>query len=165
MSCGNGVFDLAGELVGDLEKAEEELRDDWNAEKRRLIRKDAEYGELFRRALVVRLRMIACAAELEALAAKAAELREAEVAAYREMMPEELEECSWASELREDAASDLVTAFPESTADDLRGLAEHVLEAANHLEGCETLQALGALFEKHWGRDNDVNNPLAQWQG
>ena len=160
MSCGNGVFDYEGEADWAVSDLCDQVQEGWQSRARNLAMDDAAYGELFRRALIVRDRLRGCALELEAIANEARAFHDFEVKENREEIPDEVRG-DLRAQMRDEADEDRYIVFPADTAENLQSVAD-ALDDLFHREDFDSLKFLADLWEAHWARTHDVNEPVTK---
>ncbi len=101
-----------------------------------------------------------CALELESLANEAKALRDFEVEENREEIPDEVRGMMRA-QMRDEADESRFTVFPADTAENLQSVAD-ALDDLFHREDFDSLKHLAALWEAHWARRHDVNEPVTK---
>lgn len=156
----DSTFDVEGESAWDIADKCEAVREQWASDAQKTAREDADYGELFRTALIVRERLGWCWAEVERIANEAAVLRRIEVAANKEAVPEELSGI-YRADFRAEAEEDANTVFPADTADNLQSVAGDLSDLFS-TETFDRLKFLADLWEAHWARRHDVNEPVTK---
>jgi hypothetical protein len=154
----DSTFDVEGESAWELSERLEPIREQWAADVQKTARENADYGELFRRALIVQTKLRWCAAELEELSIKAACLRDGEIGANLELVPDELADC-YRADFRAEACEDCHTVFPGETWADLKSLSDDLGDMFS-TETFDSLQYLADLWETHWARHHDVNESV-----
>jgi len=160
MTCGNGVFDYDGEADWAVSDLCDQVQEGWQARARNLAMRDPLYGELFRRALIVRDRLRNYAQELESLANEAKALHDFEVEENREEVPDEVRGMMRA-QMRDEADETRFTVFPAETADNLQAVAD-ALDDLFHTETFDSVKLLADLWQAHWARTHDVNEPVTK---
>lgn len=160
MSAGNGVFDLDGEIEWELSDKCDIIQEGWQSRALKLAMRDPLYGELFRRALIVRERLRGCALELEALANEAKAFHEFEIGENREEIPDEVRGMTRA-QMRDEADDSRHTVFPADTAENLKSVAD-ALDDLFSREDFDSVKHLADLWEAHWARSHDVNEPVTK---
>ena len=160
MSAGNGVFDYDGEADWAVSDLCDQVQEGWAFRALNLAADDAAYGELFRRALIVQDHLRNYALELESLANEAKALRDFEVAENREEVPDEVHGMMRA-QMRDEADESRFTVFPAETAENLQSVAD-ALDDLFHREDFDSLKHLADLWEAHWARRHDVNEPVTK---
>ena len=160
MSCGNGVFDYEGEADWAVSDMCDQIQEGWAFRALKLAADDAAYGELFRRALIVRDRMRNYALELESLANEAKALRDFEVEENREEIPDEVHGVMRA-QMRDEADERRFTVFPAETSENLQAVAD-ALDDLFHTETFDSVKLLADLWQAHWARRHDVNEPVTK---
>ena len=86
----DSTFDVEGERAWELSDKCDQVQEGWQARARNLAMRDPLYGELFRRALIVRDHLRNYALELESIANEAKALHDFEVEENREEIPDEV---------------------------------------------------------------------------
>jgi hypothetical protein len=160
MSAGNGVFDLDGELEWELSDQCDQVQEGWMMRGINLATRDPLYGELFRRAVIVRDRLRNYALELESIANEAKALHGFEAEENREEIPEGLRGIMRA-QMRDEADESPCTVFPADTADNLQSVAD-ALDDLFHTETFDSVNLLADLWQAHWARHHDVNEPVTE---
>ena len=160
MPCGNGVFDYEGEADWAVSDLCDRVQEGWQARARNLAMRDPLYGELFRRALIVRDRLRNYAQELESLANEAKALHDFEVEQNREEVPDEAHG-DLRAQMRDEADESRFTVFPAETADNLQSVAD-ALDDLFHREDFDSLKHLADLWQAHWARQHDVDEPVTK---
>jgi len=160
MSCGNGVFDYEGEADWAVSDLCDQVQEGWAFRALKLAADDAAYGELFRRALIVGDHLRNYALELESLANEAKALRDFEVEENREEIPDEVHGMMRA-QMRDEAEDVPYTVFPADTAENLQAVAD-ALDDLFHTETFDSVKFLADLWEAHWARTHDVNEPVTK---
>lgn len=156
----DSTFDVEGEVSWALSNECNIVQEGWQTRARNLAADDAAYGELFRRALVVRDRLRNYAQELESLANEAKALHDFEVEENREEVPDEVRGMMRA-QMRDEAEDVPYTVFPADTAENLQSVAE-ALDDLFHREDFDSLKHLADLWDAHWARRHDVNEPVTK---
>ena len=160
MSAGNGVFDYDGEADWAVSDLCDQVQEGWAFRARKLAADDAAYGELFRRALIVRDHLRNYALELESLANEAKALHDFEVEENREEIPDEVRGMM-RGQMRDEADESRFTVFPADTAENLQSVAD-ALDDLFHTETFDSVKLLADLWEAHWARRHDVNEPVTK---
>ena len=160
MSCGNGVFDYEGEADWELSDLCDRVQEGWEFRALNLAADDAAYGELFRRALIVQDHLRNYALELESIANEAKALHDFEVEENREEIPDEVRGMMRA-QMRDEADDRRFTVFPADTADNLQAVAD-ALDDLFHTETFDSVKLLADLWQAHWARRHDVNEPVTK---
>jgi hypothetical protein len=101
-----------------------------------------------------------CEAELEELSVKAACFTHSEVEANKELVPDELADCYRADFVAE-AGESRNTVFPADTWADLKSLSDDMSDILT-TETFDSLKHLADLWEAHWARRHDVNEPVTK---
>ncbi len=154
----DSTFDVEGELAWELSDRCDQVQEGWQTRARNLAADDAAYGELFRRALIVRERLRGCALELEALANEAKAFHDFEVSENREEIPDEVRGMMRA-QMRDEADDIRYTVFPADTSENLQSVAD-ALDDLFHTETFDSVKLLADLWQAHWARNHDVNEPV-----
>jgi len=160
MSCGNGIFDYEGEADWAVSDLCDQVQEGWQARALKLAMDDPIYGELFRRALIVRDRLRNYALELESIANEAKALRDFEVEENREEIPDEVHGMMRA-QMRDEADETRFTVFPAETSENLQAVAD-ALDDLFHTETFDSVKLLADLWEAHWARNHDANEPVTK---
>jgi hypothetical protein len=156
----DSTFDVDGELEWELSDQCDQVQEGWMMRGINLATRDPLYGELFRRALIVRDRLRNYALELESLANEAKALHDFEAAENREEIPDEVRGMMRA-QMRDEADDSPCTVFPADTADNLQSVAD-ALDDLFSREDFDSLKLLADLWEAHWARHHDVNEPVTE---
>lgn len=156
----DSTFDVEGEAAWELSDKCDQVQDGWNDRARVLAMTDPLYGELFRRALIVRDHLRNYALELESIANEAKALHDFEVEENREEIPDEVRGMMRA-QMRDEADESLFTAFPAETADNLQSVAD-ALDDMFHTETFDSVKLLADYWQAHWARLHDVNEPVTK---
>ena len=156
----DSTFDLEGEAAWELSDKCDIVQDGWLARARKLAMYDPAYGELFRRALIVWDRLRGCALELESISNEAWALHDFEVSENREEIPDEVRG-DLRAQMRDEADEDRYIVFPADTAENLQSVAD-ALDDLFHREDFDSLKFLADLWEAHWARTHDVNEPVTK---
>ena len=156
----NSTFDIEGESAWELSDKCDQVQEGWAFRALKLAMRDPIYGELFRRALIVRDRMRNYALELESLANEAKALRDFEVEENREEVPDEVRGMMRA-QMRDEADESRFTVFPAETAENLQSVAD-ALDDLFHREDFDSVKLLADLWQAHWARRHDVNEPVTK---
>lgn len=156
----DSIFDREGEVSWTLSNECDIVQDGWHDRARALSMTDLLYGELFRRALIVRDHLRNYALELESLANEAKALHDFEVEENREEVPDEVRGMMRA-QIRDEADDRRFTVFPAETADNLQAVAD-ALDDLFHTETFDSVKLLADLWEAHWARRHDVNEPVTK---
>ena len=154
----DSTFDVEGEAAWELSNDCDIIQEGWQARARSLSMTDPLYGELFRRALIVRDRLRNCALELESIANEAKALHDFEVEENREEVPDEVRGMMRA-QMRDEAEDMPYTVFPADTAENLQSVAD-ALDDLFSREDFDRLKFLADLWQAHWARRHDVNEPV-----
>jgi hypothetical protein len=160
MSAGNGVFDYDGEADWAVSDLCDQVQEGWMMRGINLAMRDTLYGELFRRALIVRERLRNYALELESIANEARALHGFEAEENRAEIPDEVRGMMRAQMLNE-ADESPCTVFPADTADNLQSVAD-ALDDLFSTETFDSVKLLADLWEAHWARHHDVNEPVTE---
>ena len=160
MSCGNGVFDYEGEAEWAISDLCDQVQEGWMMRSINLAMRDPIYGELFRRALIVQDHLRNYALELESLANEAKALRDFEVEENREEIPDEVHGMMRA-QMRDEADERRFTVFPAETAENLQSVAD-ALDDLFHTETIDSVKLLADLWQAHWARRHDVDQPVTK---
>jgi len=160
MSCGNGVFDYEGEAAWELSDKCDQVQEGWAFRALKLATDDAAYGELFRRALIVQDHLRNYALELESIANEAKALHDFEVEENREEIPDEVRGMMRA-QMRDEADESRFTVFPAETSENLQAVAD-ALDDLFHTETFDSVKLLADLWQAHWARNHDVNEPVTE---
>ena len=156
----DSTFDLEGESAWELSDKCDIIQEGWQARARKLAAYNPAYGELFRRALIVRDHLRNYALELESLANEAKALRDFEVEENREEVPDEVRGIMRA-QMRDEADESRFTVFPAETAENLQSVAD-ALDDLFHREDFDSVKLLADLWQAHWARRHDVNEPVTK---
>ena len=156
----DSTFDLEGEAAWDIADKCEQAREQWAHDALETARTNTDYGELFRRALVVQEKMRWCASELEELSVKAECFHHYEVEANKELVPDELPDY-YRADFVSEAGESRNTVFPDDTGADLKSLSDDLGDLLS-TETFDSLQHLAALWDAHWARRHDVNEPVTK---
>lgn len=156
----DSIFDREGEVSWTLSNECDIVQDGWRDRARALSMTDPLYGELFRRALIVQAHLRSCALEIESLANEAKALHDFEVEENREEVPDEVRGMMRA-QMRDEAEESRFTAFPSDTAENLQSVAD-ALDDLFSREDFDSLKHLADLWEAHWARRHDVNEPVTK---
>lgn len=156
----DSTFDREGEVSWTLSNECDIVQDGWHDRARALSMTDTLYGELFRRALIVRDHLRNYALELESLANEAKALHDFEVEENREEIPDEVRGMMRA-QMRDEADESRFTVFPADTAENLQSVAD-ALDDLFHREDFDSLKHLADLWQAHWARRHDVNEPVTK---
>lgn len=160
MSAGNGVFDYEGEADWAVSDLCDQVQEGWQSRALKLAMRDPLYGELFRRALIVRDHLRNYALELESIANEAKALHDFEVEENREEIPDEV--CGMMrAQMRDEADDSRFTVFPADTAENLQSVAD-ALDDLFSREDFDSLKFLADLWQAHWARRHDVNEPVTK---
>ena len=160
MSCGNGVFDYEGEAEWAISDLCDQVQEGWMMRSINLAMRDPIYGELFRRALIVQDHLRNYALELESIANEAKALHDFEVEENREEIPDEVRGMMRA-QMRDEADERRFTVFPAETAENLQSVAD-ALDDLFHTETFDSVKLLADLWQAHWARRHDVNEPVTK---
>lgn len=156
----DSTFDGEGESAWTLSNNCDIVQEGWQARARSLSMTDPLYGELFRRALIVRDRLRNYALEIESIANEAKALHDFEVGANRDEIPDEVRGMVRA-QMRDEADESRYTVFPADTADNLQSLADAIDDLFSR-EDFDSLKHLADLWEAHWARHHDANEPVTE---
>ena len=156
----DSTFDVEGEAAWALSNDCDIIQECWQARARKLAMCDPAYGELFRRALIVWDHLRNYALELESISNEAKALHDFEVEENREEVPDEVRGMMRA-QMRDEADESRYTAFPAETAENLQSVAD-ALDDLFHTETFDSVKLLADLWEAHWARRHDVNEPVTK---
>ena len=156
----DSTFDIEGESAWELSDKCDQVQECWQARARKLAMYDQAYGELFRRALIVRDHLRNYALELELLSNEAKALHDFEVEENREEVPDEVRGMMRA-QMRDEADESRFTVFPAETADNLQSVAD-ALDDLFHTETFDSVKLLADLWQAHWARRHDVDQPVTK---
>ena len=156
----DSTFDLEGEAAWELSDKCDQVQDGWHDRARALSMTDPLYGELFRRALIVQAHLRNYALELESIANEAKALHDFEVEENREEVPDDVRGMMRA-QMRDEAEDMPYTVFPADTAENLQSVAD-ALDDLFSREDFDSLKFLADLWDAHWARRHDVNEPVTK---
>ena len=156
----NSTFDVEGEAAWELSDKCNQVQYGWHDRAWAMSMTNPLYGELFRRALIVRDHLRNYALELESLANEAKALHDFEVEENREEIQDEVRGMMRA-QMRDEAEDIPYTAFPAETAENLQSVAD-ALDDMFHTETFDSVKLLADLWQAHWARRHDVNEPVTK---